>query len=68
LITQELAQKSIISQTFDIHSLYIISKLASLNGGAILFFITFAFVKFQLTSFSIHTHFSIFALLLTSIL
>jgi hypothetical protein len=62
------AQISRISHTFEIPSLYIISKSASLKGGATLFFITFAFVRFQLTSFSIQAPDSIFAFLLTSTL
>jgi len=59
---------SIISQTLEIHSLYIISTTASLKGAAILFFITFTVVSFQTTSFLSPAPVSIFAFLLISIL
>ena|GEM_PF-2005485 len=57
---------SIISQIFEIHSLYIISNLASLKGGAILFFITFTSVSFQSISLSSFVPVSIFHFLLIS--
>jgi hypothetical protein len=57
---------STISQTLEIHSLYITSNSASLNGGATLFLTTFTLVLFQVASLSTHVHASILSFLLTS--
>jgi hypothetical protein len=62
----KLLHISSISPVLEIHSLYITSKVASLNGGNILFFITFTVVSFQVISLSIPTQDSIFHFLLIS--